>query len=81
LRRDSVPAIEAVHRFVDTVDQKPPALGDEHPSIRQELVDAALDVADRLVHTRYELLREVVQSAGKSLGASDQAKKASPNRA
>jgi hypothetical protein len=75
-------AIEAVHKFVDTVDEKLPALGDEHPSIRQEVVDAALDMADGLVHTQYDFLREVVQSAGKSLGTSDQAKKAaSRNRA
>jgi hypothetical protein len=67
-------AIEAVRKFVDTVDEKLPALGDEHPSMRQELVDAALDMADRLVHTQYDFLREVVQSAGKSLGASDRAK-------
>jgi len=67
-------AIEAMHRFVDTVDEKLPALGDERPSMRQELVDAALDMADRLVHTQYDLLREVVQSAGKALGSSDQAK-------
>jgi hypothetical protein len=68
-------AIESVHKFVDTIDEKLPALGDEHPSMRQELIGAALDMADRLVHTQYEFLREVVQSAGHSLGASDQAKK------
>ena len=67
-------AIEAVRKFVDTVDEKLPALGEEHPSMRQQLVDAALDMADQLVHTQYAFLREVVQSAGKSLGASDQAK-------
>ena len=50
--------------------------------MRQELIDAALDMADRLVHTQYEFLREVAQSAGQSLGASDQAKKdARRNRA
>src|SRR5271167_4870159 len=68
-------AIEAVHTFVDTVDEKLPALGEEHPSMRQEGVDAALDTADRLVHTQYDFLREVVQSAGKSLGASAKAKR------
>ena len=67
-------AIEAVRKFVDTVDEKLPSLGDEHPSTRQEIIDAALELADRLVHTQYGFLREVVDSAGKALGASDQAK-------
>ena len=64
-------AIEAVHKFVDTVDEKLPALGDEHPSLRQDLVDAALDMADQLVHTQYDFLRKVVAKAGKSLARSD----------
>ena len=67
-------AIEAVRKFIDTVDEKLPALGDEHPSTRQEIIDAALDMADRLVHTQYGFLREVVDSAGKALGATNQAK-------
>ncbi|MGO9488738.1 MAG: hypothetical protein ACLQBB_06890 [Solirubrobacteraceae bacterium] len=67
-------AIEAVRKFVDTVDEKLPSLGDEHPSTRQEIIDAALELSDRLVHTQYGFLREVVDGAGKALGASDQAK-------
>lgn len=46
-------AIAAVRKFVDTVDQ--------------EIVDSALEMADRLVHTQYEFSRKVVDSAGKSL--------------
>ena len=64
-------AIDAVHKFVDTVDEKLPALGDEHPSRRQEVVDAALEMADGLVHTQYDFLRNVVQSAGKALSRPD----------
>ena len=67
-------AIEAVRKFVDTVDAKLPSLGDEHPSRRQDVIDAALDMADSLVHTQYDYLRNVVDSAGKALGTSDQAK-------
>jgi hypothetical protein len=59
-------AIEAVRKFVDTVDEILPAL--EHPSKRQGVVDAAMDMADKLVHTQYDFLRKVVQSAGKTLG-------------
>jgi len=59
-------AIDAVRKFVDTVDEQLPALG-ERPSKRQEIVDAAMEMADRLVHTQHEFLRNVVQSAGKAL--------------
>lgn len=60
-------AIDAVRKFVDTVDEQLPALG-ERPSKRQEIIDAAMEMADRLVHTQHEFLRNVVQSAGKALG-------------
>lgn len=63
-------AIEAVRKFVDTVDQALPALG-EGPSRRQEIVDSAMEMADRLVHAQYEFVRKVIDTAGKSLGGSD----------
>jgi hypothetical protein len=63
-------AIEAVRKFVDTVDEKLPAAG-ERPSRRQEVVDSAMEMADRLVHTQYDFIRSVVQSAGKALGKPD----------
>ncbi len=66
-------AIEAVRRFVGTVDEKVPAIGDG-PAKRQEIVDAALEMADRLVHTQYAFLRNVVQSAGKGLRGADNEK-------
>jgi hypothetical protein len=59
-------AIEAVHKFVDTVDRTLPH--GEGPSRRQEIVDSALEMADRLVHTQYDFIRKVVDSAGKTLG-------------
>jgi hypothetical protein len=55
-------AIEAVRKFVDTVDEAIPALGDR-PSGRETVIDAALDMADRLVTTQYEFLRSVVRNA------------------
>jgi hypothetical protein len=66
-------AIEAVRKFVDAVDETLPALG-ERPSRREHVVDAAMEMADRLVRTQYEFLRQVVQSAGKALGRSDDEK-------
>ncbi len=59
-------AIEAVRQFVDTVERKRTG---EDPSREQEIIDAALEMADRLVKTEYDFLRAVVRSAGKTLGA------------
>ena len=66
-------AIEAVRKFVDTVDEAIPALGDR-PSRRQTVIGAALDMADRLVMTQYEFLRSVVRSADRTLRKPDDAK-------
>jgi len=63
-------AIEAVRKFVDTVDRALPAHG-EGPSKRQEVVDAAMEMADRLVHTQYDFIRRVVHDAGRSLSISE----------
>ena len=66
-------AIEAVRKFIDTVDQALPTVG-EGPSRRQEIVDSAMEMADRLVHTQYDFIRKVIDSAGKSLNRSGDAK-------
>ena len=66
--------IEAVRKFVDTVDKALPAIG-ERPSRRQEVVDAAMEMADRLVHTQYDFIRQVVKSAGKTLSGEPAGKK------
>ena len=59
-------AIDAVRKFVDTVDQSLPLHG-EGTSKRQDVIDSAMEMADRLVHTQYDFLRKVVDSAGKAL--------------
>jgi hypothetical protein len=59
-------AIDAVRRFVETVDKALPPHG-EGPSRREEITDSALEMAQRLVHTQSEFLRKVVDSAGRSL--------------
>jgi hypothetical protein len=72
LESGSRAAIEAVRKFVDVVDEALPALPHgERPSRRREIVDAAIDMADRLVKTQYEFLRSVVQDAGTALGRED----------
>jgi len=68
-------AIEAVRKFVDAVDHTLPALPHgEGPSRRQEIIDSALEMADRLVHTQYDFIRKTVDSARKTLSPSEDTK-------
>ncbi len=68
-------AIEAVRKFVDTVDRALPVVSQrEGSSRRQEIVDSALEMADRLVHTQYDFIRKVVDSAAKSLSRTGEEK-------
>ena len=67
-------AIEAVRKFVDTVDEALPAIGDR-PSRRETVIDGALEMADKLVSAQYDFLRSVVQSADRSLSKRATAKK------
>ena len=60
-------AIEAVRDFVGAVDESMPAHGEDHPSRRNTIVDAALDMADKLVKAQYEFIRSVVSSASETL--------------
>jgi hypothetical protein len=66
-------AIDAVRKFAETVDRVLPPRG-EGPSRREEITDSAMEMAQRLVHTQAEFLRKVVDSAGKSLTRSNDAK-------
>lgn len=61
-------ALDAIRTFVDTVDEVLPALG-QRPSRREKVIDAALEMADRLVSTQYDFLRTTVRSADRSLKA------------
>lgn len=66
-------AIEAVRKFSETVDRAMP-LGGEGASRQQEVVDSALEMAERLVRTQYEFLGKVIHSAGESMRPSDRSK-------
>ena len=67
-------AIDAVRKFVGAVDESMPAHGDDHPSRRNTIVDAALDMADKLVKTQYEFIRSVVSNASETLKKQGDAK-------
>ncbi len=62
-------AIEAVRRFMESVDEALPPHGENH-SRRQDVIDSALEMSQKLVKTQYEFLTNVVHSAGETLGAS-----------
>ena len=62
-------AIEAVRKFMVSVDEALPPHG-ENPSRRQDVIDSALEMSERLVQTQYDFLTNVVHSAGEALGAS-----------
>lgn len=61
-------ALAAVRRFMESVDEALPPRG-ESPSRRQEVIDSALEMSQKLVKTQYDFLTHVVQSAGEALGA------------
>jgi hypothetical protein len=70
-------ALDAVRSFVETIDHALPLHG-EGPSRRQEVIDSALAMADRLVQSQYDFLSTMIRSAGNSLGASVGEKPAQP---
>lgn len=66
-------AIEAVRKFMESVDDALPAHGENH-SRRQEVIDSALEMSEKLVKTQYDFLTNFVHSAGEALGASGKEK-------
>jgi len=64
-------AIDAVRKFVDSVDEALPAHG-ERAERRESVVEAAFDMADKLVTSQYEFLRNVVRSADRAIRKTDQ---------
>jgi len=76
-------AIDAVRKFVGTVDEAIPARGDR-PSGHTTIVDAALEMADKLVTTQHEFVRGIISSASETLkkqGDAKPAAKAAPKPA
>jgi hypothetical protein len=59
-------AIEAVRGFMESVDE---ALPDHEggASKRQEIIDSALQMSQKLVKTEYDFLTSVVHSAGEAV--------------
>ena len=62
-------ASDAVRKFLETVEEALPLRGNNAPK-RQEVVDSALEMTERLVQTQFEILRRVARSAGRTFGDS-----------
>jgi len=60
-------ALEAVRGFMESVDE---ALPGESPSRRQDVIDSALRMSEKLVRAQYDFLTNVVRGASDALGAS-----------
>lgn len=60
-------AIEAVRKFVGAVEESLPPRGEDLASKRDTIINAAFDMADKLVTTQYEFIRSVVGSATETL--------------
>ena len=64
-------AIEAVRGFMESVDEAlPPRSDSGETSRRQEVIDSALEMSEKLVKTQYDFLSNVVRGVGETLGAS-----------
>jgi hypothetical protein len=62
-------ALDAVRKFVETIDKTIPEVG-ASPSQRQTVIDAALDMADKLITTQYNFLSSIVQNVDRSVSKS-----------
>jgi hypothetical protein len=61
---------EALRKFRNTVDE---ALPEAVQPLRTKIVDAAIELADKLVAAQYEVNRSLVRNADRALSKSDDA--------
>ncbi|HUJ34499.1 MAG TPA: hypothetical protein VLW51_04765 [Solirubrobacteraceae bacterium] len=64
-------AIEAVGQFVITIEDALPQQVSVTAEVAKKVTESGLGMADRLVHTGYGLLREVVDSTAGSMSSYD----------
>lgn len=63
-------AIDAVRKFVETMDKTIPEVL-ASPEQRQTVIDAALDMADKLVTTQYNFLSSIVRNVEGSVARTE----------
>lgn len=64
--------VEAVRRFVDTVDDAVPDVGDEETGPRRQIIDAAFSMVESLVGASNDLARNVVDVTARTLREGDE---------
>jgi hypothetical protein len=62
-------AIEAVGRFVVTVEEALPQEVAGTSEVAKRITLSGLEMTDQLIHTQYEVLRKVIDSTAKALAA------------
>ena len=67
-------AIEAIGQFMITIEEAFPHEVTRTSEVAKKVTESGLEMTDRLVHTEYDLLRDVVDSAANSLSRHDRAK-------
>ena len=64
-------AIEAVRQFLITMEEALPQEVAGTSDVVKRITESGFEMADRLVQTEYDFLRNVVDSAAKSLSSRD----------
>jgi hypothetical protein len=64
-------AIEALGQFVITIEDALPQEVTGTSDVAKKITTSGLEMTDRLVHTEYDFLRNVIDSAAKSLSSRD----------
>jgi hypothetical protein len=70
-------AIEAVGQFVITIEEAWPQEVTGTAAVAKKVTESGFEMADRVVHTGYDLLRNVVDSTATSLSRHEGAKSVS----
>ena len=64
-------AIEALGQFLITIEDAWPQEVAATSDVAKKITESGLEMADRLVHTEYDFLRNVIDSAAKSVSSRD----------
>jgi hypothetical protein len=67
-------AVAAIGQFVVTVEEALPQEVSGTSDVAMKITEAGMEMADRLIHTQYEVLRHVIDAAAKSLSSRNGAK-------
>ena len=67
-------AIEAVGRFLITIEEALPEEVNRTSEVAKKITESGLEMTQQLVHTQYDFLRQLIDSAAKSLSSRDGAK-------